>query len=72
MQKMYSNMNLELNVALKCITIILNGAKDLVRVHANKSKEIVYQGDGPHTITRNFIDMRGADYDQDFHPRSSH
>jgi hypothetical protein len=41
MQKMYSNMNLELNVALKCITIILNGAKDLVRVHANKSKEIV-------------------------------
>jgi DNA-binding protein YbaB len=40
MQKMYSNMNLELNVALKCITIILNGAKDLVRVHANKSKEI--------------------------------
>jgi hypothetical protein len=38
MQKMYGDKDRKLNAAMKCMTDFLQGANELVRVHANRIK----------------------------------
>jgi hypothetical protein len=71
-QKMYGDEDRKINTAMKCMTNILQGANEPVRVYANRIKANWRAVGWLSKDTRTFTKSLGADYDQDLSPRSSH